>query len=163
MDNGEEIPGLGDSWTFLGAKPFEWIAGLPTFMIISEMFFKGATVKWMPILLLCWFATTFVLAGMRRRFPDEERGLLNLLAVKCGFAPPNIPTPAELQPLWSGAPLRHLSEKCEFHELGLADVFEVGYMYAANGEDHEQGITNPAAVSHRKNSGSDKAKLKDEE
>jgi len=124
MDSGEEIPGLGDSWTFLGAKPFEWIAGLPTFLIVSEFFFKGSSAKNMPILLICMIGTTITLATLRQRFPDEERGLLNLLAVKCGFPPPNIPTPADLQPIWSGAPIRKLPAEREFVQLGLDKVFD---------------------------------------
>jgi hypothetical protein len=123
MDSGEEIPGLGDNWTFVGAKPFEWIAGFIMAMIASELFFKGVTTKWMPVLGAIWLGTTVGLAGLRNKFPDEERGLLHLVAVKCGFAPPGIPTPAELQPIWSGAPLRELPPKREFVQLGLDALF----------------------------------------
>jgi hypothetical protein len=124
MDSGEEIAGLGEDWSFLGAKAVEWCAGLAMFIVASEVFFKGEMASSMPILLAIWISTTTSLATLRKGFPDEEKGLRNLILVSCGFEPPGIPTPADLQSVWSGAPLRDLSEKCEFIQLGLTDIFE---------------------------------------
>jgi hypothetical protein len=123
MDNGEEIPRLNDNYTFMGAGIPEWIAGFASFMIASEMFFKGALATSMPFLLIIWVGTTAGLATLRSRFPDEQRGVRNFFMTMCGFEPPGIPAPAPLQPYWSGAPLRELREKCEFSELNLADLF----------------------------------------
>lgn len=125
MDNGEEIPGLNESWTFLGAKPMEWISGFGTFLALSELVFKGNMGGGIPFLLGSWVATTVFLATLRQRFPDEERGLANLLLITCGFAPPKIPVPSLLQKKWSGAPVRELNEEKEFMQLGLDKVFAV--------------------------------------
>jgi hypothetical protein len=125
MDSGEEIYGLGEEWSFLGAKVVEWCAGLAMFIIASEIFFKGDLAGSMPFLLAVWIATTVSMATLRKRFPDEEKGLMNMLMVTCGFAPPGIPAPAEIQPLWSGAPIRYMPEGAEFSQLGLEEVFGV--------------------------------------
>jgi len=122
MDNGEVIPGLNDDWTFAGAKAMEWIAGLVMMLIVSELFFSSAGGA-MPILISVWLGTTLTLSTLRRQFPDEQRGLRNFGMLKLGFPPPGIPTPAPLQPIWSGAPLRELPEKCVFRELELAQLF----------------------------------------
>ena len=122
MDNGEEIPGLNEDWTFAGAKLFEWIAGFMALLIASELFVSNAG-RSMPLLVMIMVGTTFGLASLRRSFPDEERGVRNLIMVTLGFAPPNIPNPAQIQPQWSGAPLRELDEKTNFVQLGLEQIF----------------------------------------
>ena len=123
MDNGEEIPALNEEWTFCGAKLLEWVAGVAAFILSSELFFKGKLGASVPILLLIMFGTTTSLAGVRRKFPDEERGIMNSLMVFCGFKPPNIPNPAALQRNWSGAPLRELDKDKEYMTLGLDKLF----------------------------------------
>lgn len=122
MDNGEEIPGLNDSWSFLGAKAMEWVIGF-TMMLISTELINKIAVRAMPVLVGILFITTFTIAGIRRKFPDEERGVRNYFMTLCGFAPPGIPRPAKLQPRWSGFPFRRRSKPVEFYELGLDDVF----------------------------------------
>jgi hypothetical protein len=124
MDNGEEIPGLNQDWTFLGAKPLEWLAGFAAFVLCAEVFFKGNLGPSVPILLIISVGTTTSLASLRRRFPDEERGVMNLMLVSLGFKPPNLPTPSALQKYWSGAPLRELDKEKEFMTLNLDQLFE---------------------------------------
>ena len=63
-----------------------------------------------------------VMAMLRKQFPDEERGVRNLVMVSCGFEPIGIPSPAKLQPVWSGAPVRDLPEKSLFRQLELHNV-----------------------------------------
>lgn len=123
MDNGEEIPGLNEDWNFLGAKAMEWLAGFGMFIVVSELFFKGNLGEGVPFLLATWVLTTVTLANIRRRFPDEERGVANLFLLSLGFAPPSLPTPAVLQDRWSGLPVRSLDEHKEFVQLGLHDIF----------------------------------------
>jgi hypothetical protein len=118
VDNGEVIPGLNEEWTLGGAKLFEWIAGFMMFIIASELFFTN-TGRAMPQLMAIWVCTTFGLAAGRRMFPDEERGVRNAALTALGISPPGIPTPASLQPYWSGAPLRELDESSLFRELQL--------------------------------------------
>ena len=79
----------------------------------------------MPILVGIMIGTTSGLAGLRKAFPDEERGIRNLMMVSLGFAPPGIPKPAAIQPVWSGAPMRELSETKHFSQLGLEEVFRI--------------------------------------
>lgn len=122
MDNGENIPGLGDDWTFAGAKLFEWIAGFVMVIIVSELFLSRPSQA-MPFLMMTWIGTTLSLAILRRQFPDEERGLRNFFLVKAGFPPPGIPTPADLQPNWSGLPMEDLSEESSFKKLSLDQLF----------------------------------------
>lgn len=120
MDNGEVIPGLNDGWTFLGAKLMEWVSGLMMALMIAQMF--GLTSTHAPIFAAAVFGTTFGLRNLRQQFPDEEKGIANMVAANLGFAPPKIPKPAGIQPIWSGAPIKTLSEKKEFVELGLAEA-----------------------------------------
>ena len=122
MDSGEEIPALNESWTFAGAKLFEWIAGFMMFIICSEVLVDNIG-KSMPLLVGIMVFSTFSLASLRRAFPDEERGVRNLVMVSCGFAPPGIPRPAAVQPVWSGSPIRQISNETQFAQLGLDEVF----------------------------------------
>ena len=122
MDNGEEIPGLNEDWMFAGAKLFEWIAGFMALLITSEVFVSNAS-RSMPLLVMVMVGTTFGLASLRRGFPDEERGVRNLVMITLGFEPPGIPKPAQIQPLWSAAPVRELKENTNFRQLGLDDIF----------------------------------------
>ncbi len=123
MDNGEEIPGLNEDWMFAGAKLFEWMAGFMSMLIASELFVGNAS-RSMPILVMVMVGTTFGLASVRRNFPDEERGVRNLVMVSLGFEPPGIPKPADIQPVWSASPIRELDEKTNFMELGLDEIFQ---------------------------------------
>ena len=122
MDNGQVIPGLNEDWTLAGAKLMEWVAGLATALIFSELFLENA-VRQAPLLIMVTVGTPFLLAGIRRSFPDEERGMRNRAMVAMGFTPPDLAAPASIQPEWSGAPLRELNEECEFTQLGLAHIF----------------------------------------
>lgn len=133
MDNGEEIPGLNEDWTFAGAKLFEWIAGFMALLIASELFVENAG-RSMPLLVMIMVMTTFGLASLRRSFPDEERGVRNLVMLSLGFNPPGIPKPAQVQPVWSAAPVRELEENSNFRQLGLDEVFESTPM---DGEEEE--------------------------
>ena len=120
MDSGSVIPGLNEDWTFAGCKPFEWLAGFMTSFLVANMVDKPAT--WMPILVMIWIGTTLSLAFLRKKFPDEERGVRNLVMVTCGFEPPGIPAPAKLQPLWSGAPIKNVKKDCLYEQLGLEEL-----------------------------------------
>ena len=120
MDSGEVIPSLNEDWTFAGAKLFEWMGGLMTAFMASNLFDRPAHA--MPLLVLIWIGTTLGLALLRKKFPDEERGVRNMCMAACGFAPPGIPTPASLQPLWSGAPIRSLPKMCLYQQLDLDAV-----------------------------------------
>lgn len=122
MDNGEVIPGLNEDWTFCGAKMFEWIAGFMMLILASE-FLVEKPAKQAPILVCIMIGTTLGLALCRRSFADEERGMRNACMTALGMAPPGIPAPAFIQPVWSGAPLREMDEKLQFMELGLDKVF----------------------------------------
>lgn len=121
MDNGEVIPGLNDEWTFAGASAFEWMSGFVALVLASSFFNKPA--QYAPLLVGVMITTSLTLAANRRRFPDDVRGLRNAVMSKIGFDPPDIPTPAGLQPYWSGAPLRELPENSEFRQLGLDQIF----------------------------------------
>jgi hypothetical protein len=120
MDNGDVIPGLNEDWSFAGCKLFEWLAGgMAAF--IAQLFISrpGHAI---PFLFFLWIGVTFGVAAVRRRFPDEERGVMNLFMVSCGFPPPGIPAPAKIQPRWSGGRLYGLSESCLYAQLGLDEV-----------------------------------------
>jgi len=122
MDNGEEIPGLNEDWQFAGAKLFEWMAGFIMLMVAAETLVEHAG-RSMPLLVSIMVATTFGMAAIRRSFPDEERGVRNLVMLSCGFSPPGIPRPAKIQPLWSGSPMREIGEDTIFMQLKLDEIF----------------------------------------
>ncbi|HMO02720.1 MAG TPA: hypothetical protein PKD37_07080 [Oligoflexia bacterium] len=122
MDNGEEIPGLNEDWNFAGAKAFEWLAGLVMMLLFGEIFTSNMG-RAMPLLIMVMIGTTLGLAALRRQFPDEERGVRNLCMVAMGFAPPGIPKPAALQPIWSGAPVREVNENSLFYKVKLSEIF----------------------------------------
>jgi len=123
MDNGDVIPCLNEDWTFGGCKLFEWLAGLTTAFLVSSAFEKPA--HYMPLLVLIWIGTTLAMAMLRKKFPDEERGVRNMCMVACGFEPPGIPAPAGLQPRWSGGRIEDLPANCNFKLLGLDQVIGV--------------------------------------
>ncbi len=120
MDNGEVIPCLNEDWTFAGCKLFEWMAGLTSAFLASALVDKPA--QHMPMLVLIWIGITLGLATMRKKFPDEERGVRNVCMVACGFEPPGIPAPSKLQPRWSGAPIRKLNPLSLYMQLELDAV-----------------------------------------
>ena len=122
MDSGEEIPGLNEDWTLLGAKLMEWVSGLVMCMVVSEIFMLKTT-KVAPFLLMVLITTVFGLAALRRRFPDEERGIRNTAMVAMGLPPPGIPAPSAIEPRWSGAPVRGHEQTSYYEQLGLAGVF----------------------------------------
>lgn len=131
VDSGHVIPGLNESWTLLGAKASEWMSGFIAFMLAYSFFDKP--LRYMPFLLGMFVGTAVGLAALRRRFPDEEKGMRNYAAMMIGIQPPGIPAPAYMQPLWSGAPLRSLGEDREFMQLGLPEVVK-----KMRGETEEQ-------------------------
>jgi len=120
-DDGEVLQGLDENWTFMGANAMEWACGLVVFFLIS--LFAESPARAMPFMLLGWVLTTTTLAGMRRSFPDQERGVRNALSVYCGFAPPGLPAPSILQPVWSGCPLKEVPQNWQFTQLGLDKMF----------------------------------------
>ena len=123
MDNGEEIPGLNEEWSLLGAKLMEWVSGLIMAMVCSELF-GLKTGKTFPFVAIAFLATVFLLASLRRQFPDEERGIRNLVMVFLGFAPPGIPAPAAIESRWSGGPVRQAAPKSYYTELELEHLFD---------------------------------------
>lgn len=123
MDNGEEIQGLDEGWTFGGANMMEWASGLVAFMVSNELFLHNASRN-MPILLAIWIGTSIGLSKLRKKFPDEHRGIANAAMTGMGFKPPFIPAPASLQPLWSGCRVQALDKEKYFMQLGLDKVFE---------------------------------------
>lgn len=125
MDSGEEIQGLDEGWTLLGAKLMEWAAGFCAFMVASEVLFGGKIGGNMPYLIGIWVFSTVSLARLRLAYPDEERGIANHVLTLIGFCPPNMPAPAVLQPRWSGAPVKKLKDDSFFVRLGLDNVFPV--------------------------------------
>ena len=124
MDSGEVIPGLNEGWTLAGAKFMEWIAGLLSTLIVGSLFGLNPTT-WMPLYIIVCLGTVYFLAGLRSQHPDEERGIANLVATKLGFAPPGIPRPARIQPIWSGAPIKELAETTDYSYLDLNEVFDL--------------------------------------
>ena len=120
MDSGDVIPGLNEDWTFAGCKPFEWLSGFMTSFLAANMLDKPATA--MPMLVVVWVGTTLGLALLRKRFPDEERGVRNLFMLSCGFPPTGIPTPAKLQPVWSGGPIQEVNKKSLYAQLNLEEL-----------------------------------------
>jgi hypothetical protein len=93
------------------------MAGVTTAFLISTLFEKPAL--YMPYLVLTAIGTALVLATLRKKFPDEERGVMHLFMTTCGFSPPGIPTPAKLQPRWSGGRISSLKETSMYVQLGL--------------------------------------------
>lgn len=137
MDDGYVIPGLNEDWTLGGAKLFEWIAGISMALVFSEIFLTKMA-RSMPLLGLVLVMTTFGLAALRRRFPDEERGIRNAGMVALGICPPGLPAPSALQPIWSGSPNRALHEESYFMQLGL-DKLWGGQDYGLDAEEENQG------------------------
>ena len=120
----------------MGANAMEWACGLVVFLLIS--LFADSPARAMPFMLLGWVLTTVTLAGLRKSFPDEERGVRNAVSTACGFPPPGIPLPSTLQPIWSGAQLREVSKSSKFYQLGLNKMlpsFERQYTEAPELED----------------------------
>ena len=124
MDNGEVIVALNEDWSFAGATLPEWMSGFVVFLISTEMFDKIS--RSMPLLLLMWLGTTFLLATARKSFPDEERGLQNYLVTCVGFVPPGLPSPSKFNPFWSTCPMRQLPETTHYNTLQLDDVIYFG-------------------------------------
>lgn len=124
MDDGEVIPGLNEPWTFAGATAVEWGSGMVMLMVTSELSHLNPARN-MPILIAVIVGTALLMAQARRSFPDEQIGLRNFLMVSMGLKPPGIPAPAQLQPIWSGCPLRTMNPMREFAELDLDKVLEV--------------------------------------
>ncbi len=131
FDDGEVLQGLEEEWSFMGANAMEWACGLIVFILIS--LFADSPARAMPFMLAGWVLTTTSLAGMRKSFPDEQRGVRNAIATSCGFPPPGIPMPSALQPIWSGCPTREVKQNSKFVEYGLDQMFgsfEVQYSEA---------------------------------
>jgi hypothetical protein len=123
MDNGDEIQGLDQGWTFFGAKASEWIAGFSMCFILADLFFMNSIWSGMPFMLLATFGTAIGLSKVRVMFPDEERGIINTVFVFFGFPPPKIPTPAQFQDFWSGTPIYKLPKDSAFRSIGLYDIY----------------------------------------
>ena len=121
FDDGEVLPGLNESWTFMGANAMEWACGLVVFLLIS--LFAESPARAMPFMLAGWVMTTVTLASLRKSFPDEQRGVRNAIGTACGFPPQDIPMPSSMQPVWSPAPLRDVPEDSKFAKLGLGQLF----------------------------------------
>jgi hypothetical protein len=132
MDDGFEIPGLNEQWTFLGAKGMEWMIGFTCGLLWLGMG-HGKISRQMPVFIMMLFGMTMFAKTLREKFPDEERGVRNQFCLWFGLNPPGIPAPAELQPVWSGAPLRELAHEKEYMTLGLDKVFPK----PAEGEDDD--------------------------
>lgn len=124
MDDGSVIQSLGDDWTFAGCKVMEWASGFVLALIVQETFFAKPT-EGMPFFLSILIVVPQLLASLRRSYPDGETGIRNAFMVKCGLTPPGLPTPCDLQPEWSGAPIREMDEEKAFMTLGLDEVFRV--------------------------------------
>lgn len=122
IDNGHVIPGLNESWTLLGAKASEWMCGMVAFMLVYNI--PDKPLRFMPLFLGVFVGTAVAMAAIRKRFPDEEKGMRNYAAMTLGIQPPGIPAPSFMQPIWSGAPLRGLPEQSEFRQLGLMEVLD---------------------------------------
>jgi hypothetical protein len=124
MDSGEEIPALNEGWSFLGAKLFEWMAGFLLAMLSSTVVTSGTISSSMPMYLAIVFGTALGVASVRKKFPDEERGMRNSFMVMCGITPPGVPSPSTLQPYWSSYPNKQFKPECEFIQLGLDKLFK---------------------------------------
>lgn len=123
MDNGEVIPNLDKPWEFLMARIHEWLSGMIFALIVNEIFLTDA-INAMPLIFGIMVLSTYGLASARLKFPDGTRGFVNWCSVKIvGKAPTSIPAPSELQPVWSGAPIRRLKENTLFMQLGFDEFF----------------------------------------
>lgn len=122
MDDGYVIPGLNEDYTLGGAKIMEWVSGCTMALVLQEVFFTN-TARSMPLIIAIVVLTTFSMAAARRGFPDEERGLRNMVMLAVGVPPPGIPIPSTLQPYWSGGPVRSLPDTSYFEQLKLHDLF----------------------------------------
>lgn len=120
-DDGEVLPGLDETWTFMGANAMEWAVGLVVFIMIGS--FARTPASAMPMMLAGWIFTTATLASTRKLYPDEQRGVRNAILTSCGFPPPDVPSPAAIQPVWSAAPLREIDPESKFSKLGLDKLF----------------------------------------
>ena len=121
MDSGHVIPGLNEDWTLLGAKLNEWVCGAMAFLMCSELFEKPARA--MPLLILILVGVSVGLSILRKKFPDEEKGMRNYAFMLVGINPPGIPRPAAMQPHWSGVPIGGLHAESEYMQLGLDRLF----------------------------------------
>ena len=54
----------------------------------------------------------------------------------CGFEPLNIPAPAILQPVWSGAPVQDLKKESKFNEVGLDALFPIFHEQLTDEEEN---------------------------
>lgn len=102
----------------------EWICGLAAALVFSELFVVNIG-RSMPLILAVAIGIPVLMATLRKSFPDEERGVRNAGMLAMGFAPPGIPTPAKLQPVWSGLPMPELDKESEYTQLGLDAVIHV--------------------------------------
>lgn len=123
MDNGEEIQGLNEGWTFMGCKPMELMAGFMVLILEHELLFRNDVSIGMPFMMASWVFTAAILRSVRLLVPDEERGIRNYAMVMMGFSPPGIPAPALIQDYWSGCPVRELDPECRYRELELDRLF----------------------------------------
>ena len=123
-DNGAVIQGLNAKWTFFGANIMEWACGMGVFFIIS-LFGRSPTAVMVPM-LVGMFVTAISLSRLRKKFPDEERGVRNVILNSLDLPPPGIPAPARQQPIWSQFPVRELPNQCRYVRLGLHKMFEPG-------------------------------------
>ena len=124
MDGGETIQGLNDSWEFAGAKVSEWMSGVMLGFIWLSLSPNNFGTS-MPMFFMISLGGPYVLSGQRRLYPDEERGIRNSVCAFFGFNPPGIPTPASLQSVWSGCPIKELDKEKEFVDLGLDEMLKV--------------------------------------
>jgi hypothetical protein len=124
MDNGEVIVALNEEWTFAGATILEWMSGFVAFLLSTTMFDKIS--RSMPLLLLIWVGTTFLLAAARKSFPDEEVGLRNALSVAVGVTPLGLPAPSCFNTYWSTCPMRELPKSAHYNTLQLDDIIHFG-------------------------------------
>ncbi|MDZ4787216.1 MAG: hypothetical protein SGJ02_14175 [bacterium] len=124
MDNGEVILALNEDWNFAGANLPEWMSGFVVFLLASECFDKVS--RSMPLLLVLWVTTTFLLAAARKSFPDEERGLRNAVTTALGFVPMGLPAPSKFRPAWSGAPAKVLADNSHYDTLRLDEAIHRG-------------------------------------
>ena len=121
MDSGEVIPALNEGWTFFGANIFEWMTGVMASMIFMEVCTTTPGAS-MPFIIAIAVTVPYIVSGLRKLYPDEERGLRNSCMVTLGFAPPGIPRPSELQSIWSGCPIVGLEKEKEFMQLGIDEM-----------------------------------------